>query len=68
MTITNVIAGMQIVDSFRPDDKSPYHVRAEHDNIYIGSLDWPIPETEQMKLEDLGWEKDEDADGYRAMV
>lgn len=68
MKAIDIIEGIRIVEQFRPESESPYHIRAEHDRIYIGSLDWPIPEQQKQILEELGWDEDEDADGYTTLL
>jgi hypothetical protein len=68
MTASNLIEGLKIIEAYRPKEESGYHIRAEHDVFYAGSLDWAIPDHEVDKLEKLGWAKDEDVDGWRALV
>lgn len=68
MTAPKIIAGLQIIENARPKDESPYHVRAEHDEIFAGSLEWDMTEADKDKLEELGWSEREDVDGWRAYV
>ena len=68
MTVKIIIEGLKIIEKYRPSKASPYHFRAEHDEIFVGSLDWPISEKDKKKLDELGWTADEDVDGWRAMV
>lgn len=65
MNALNLIEGLKIIEEYRPEKESVYHVRSEHDVIYAGSLEWPINSKDKKKLLDMGWEEDEDADGYR---
>lgn len=68
MTVPNILAGLQIIEAKRPSKESPYHFRAEHDEIWAGSLDWGFTQKEKDKLEELGWSADEDADGWHTSV
>lgn len=68
MEANNIIQGLVIIEKARPKNHTPYHVRAEHDKIYAGSLDWILGSADDKKLEDIGWSRDEEADGWRAMV
>lgn len=68
MTVTNIIEGLQLINKSKPEGKSDYHFRAEHDEIWAGSLEWPMPDEDKNRMEELGWEPDENADGWRAMV
>lgn len=68
MVVTKIIEGLQILEKYNPKNKDGYIVRAEHDMIYAGSLYWEIPEDQKNRLEELGWGKDEDADGYTASL
>lgn len=68
MDVNNIIEGLQILEQHRPVSESKYHVRVEHDAMYAGSLEWPVPEEVIYQLQELGWSQDEDADGYRALV
>lgn len=68
MTVNNIIRGLQIIQNAKPPLHSDYHFRAEHDEIFVGSLDWPIPDKDKEELQERGWSPDEDADGWRAMV
>lgn len=68
MTTTNIIEGLQLINKSKPEGKSDYHFRAEHDEVWAGSLDWPMPYEDKKRMEELGWAADEDADGWRATV
>lgn len=68
MTVTNIIAGLQLIQKSKPKKESDYHFRAEHDLIYVGSLEWPMSDKDKEKMEDLGWDSDEEADCWRCMV
>ena len=68
MTVKNIIDGLLLIELSRPNDKSGYHVRAEHDVIYAGSLEWPMSDNDKKKMADLGWAADEDVDGWRCFV
>lgn len=68
MIVANIIEGLQLINKSKPETESDYHFRAEHDEVWAGSLDWPMPEEDKKRMEDLGWRPDEDCDGWRAMV
>lgn len=68
MKVADIIKGLQLIQKTKPVNESDYHFRAEHDNIYVGSLEWPMKDNDKKTMESLGWEPDEDADGWRAMV
>ena len=68
MTTTNIIEGLQIINKSKPEGESDYHFRAEHDGVWAGSLEWPMPEEDKKRMEELGWTADEEADGWRALV
>jgi hypothetical protein len=68
MTTTNIIKGLQIIENARPANSTPHHLRAEHDEIFVGSLVYPISDEDKKTLEDLGWIEREDVDGWRAGV
>lgn len=68
MKVEDIIKGLQIIESHRPSNATPYHLRAEHDEIFVGSLVYQIPDDQKKILEDLGWIANEDVDGYRAGV
>lgn len=68
MTVENIIKGLQIIEKSRPAKESPYHFRAEHDEIFVGSLDWKMPKEDKDALKKLGWSRETDVDGWRAMV
>lgn len=68
MTTTNIIEGLQLINKSKPEGKSDYHFRAEHDEVWAGSLDWPMSNEDKKRMEELGWNADEDCDGWRATV
>lgn len=68
MKAQEIIEGLKIIHEAKPEKSGDYHVRAEHDNIYAGSLEWELSEENKNRLHELGWEEDPDADGWRAMV
>lgn len=68
MEVTKIIEGLQIIQKSKPENESDYHFRAEHDEIFVGSLQWAMPEEDKKRLEDLGWEADENIDGWRTGV
>lgn len=68
MTTTNIIEGLQLINKSKPEGESDYHFRAEHDEVWAGSLDWPMSEEDKKRMEELGWHADEDCDGWRAMI
>lgn len=66
MTASNLIEGLQIIQKYASE--KDYHIRAAHDTIWAGSLDWEMSENDKQKLEELGWDEDEGADGWEARV
>jgi hypothetical protein len=68
MTVTNIIAGLQLIQKSKPVGESDYHFRAEHDEIFVGSLRWPMSEYDKAKMKEMGWIADDDIDGWRANV
>lgn len=68
MKVSYIIEGLQIIERSKPDYGSDYHFRAEHDEIFVGSLDWKMSDEDKVRMEDLGWEADEDVDGWRASI
>lgn len=68
MTVKIIIEGLRIIEKSRPSKQSPYHLRAEHDQVFAGSLEWPMSKKNKNKLEELGWTADKDVDGWRASV
>jgi hypothetical protein len=68
MTVTNIIKGLQLINKSKPEGESDYHFRAEHDEVWAGSLDWPMPNEDEDQMKELGWERDKDTNGWRAMV
>ena len=68
MKVTDIIKGLQLIQKSKPKEKSDYHFRAEHDQIYVGSLEWPMSDKDKAEMEELGWEADEDAEGWRTSV
>lgn len=68
MMVSNIIEGLQIIEKSRPTEESEYHFRAEHDVIFVGSLEWQMSDEDKSRMEKLGWEADHDADGWVAYV
>ena len=68
MTVTNIIEGLQIVQKSKPSNESDYHFRAEHDQIFVGSLEWEMSDEDKTRLEELGWEANEDVDGWSTIL
>lgn len=68
MKAADIIKGLQIIESARPANCTPYHIRAEHDEIFVGSLIYPLSDEDKQALEKLGWDEREDIDGWRAGV
>lgn len=68
MIVKNIIEGLQIIEKSRPSNKNPYHFRAEHDEIFAGSLEWPMSKEDKKTLKKLGWVADKGVDGWRAMI
>lgn len=68
MTTENIIKGLQIIEKARPSNCTPYSFRAEHDEIFVGSLVYPISNEDKKTLDDLGWIENEDVDGWRAGI
>jgi len=68
MKATNIINGLLLIQKSKPENESDFHVRAEHDNIYAGSLEWEMSKEDKKRMEELGWHTDEDVDGWRALL
>lgn len=68
MTVSNIIEGLQLIQKSKPEGESDYHFRAEHDEAWAGSLEWPMSEDDKKRMGVLGWYADEVSDGWRAMV
>jgi hypothetical protein len=68
MKVTDIIEGLQIIQKYKPENESDYHLRAEHDEIYVGSLDWVMSEQDKARMIELGWIQDDDADGWSTHV
>ena len=68
MEVTKIIEGLQIIQKSKPTKVSDYHFRAEHDEIFVGSLEWEMSDEDKNRMEELGWDADEDADGWRTSV
>jgi len=68
MTVTNIIEGLLIIQKSKPNNESDYHFRAEHDVIFVSSLDWEISDEDKAKLEMLDWMEDEYANGWIAII
>lgn len=68
MEAINIARGILILEAKRPREETPYHVSVEHDEIYAGSLKWPLAEEDTELLIALGWEPDEDLDRWVALT
>ena len=68
MTVANILKGLEIIQKSKPESHSDYHFRAEHDRIYVGSLEWPMPEEDKNLMAALGWYADEGVDGWVTSV
>ncbi len=68
MTATNIIEGLQLINKSKPEGKHDYHIRADHDVIWAGSLEWKMSKEDKKRMKELGWDCDSDADGWRAYV
>lgn len=67
MKVKEFIEGLNIMAPYLKDD---YSLRCDHDEFWIGSETEfkPMPALDLAKLDKLGWEWDDDADGYHANV
>lgn len=68
MRVPEIIEGLQIIQKSKPANRSDYHFRAERDEIFAGRLDWEMSDKDKKRMEELGWDADEDFDGWRASV
>lgn len=62
-----IIKGMQIVEDARlaqDDPGTPYHYRALHDEIVCGDLEWITDDATLAELEELGWHRNDDYNGF----
>ena len=67
MELLKIIEGLQLIQKSKPENATG-HFRAEHDEIFVGSLNWRMSEEDKKRIKELGWEACEDADGWRACV
>lgn len=58
----NFVEGIAILGKYLPEGK--HDIRAEHDQIWIGSVDMVTDSKDEARLLELGWDKDEEADGW----
>lgn len=65
MTITNIIAGLQIIARHTDD---PHCVCAEYDELLGGSSNLPLTPEERTEMERLGWRIDGQTDSWSAFV
>jgi len=65
MRLDNFISGLQIIRKYETDS---YCIRAEHDQFWASSCDLQMSVEDTAKLEELGWFKDHDADGWSAFI
>jgi len=56
-TIEKVAKGLTILCSY-----AEAHIDAEHDIIWVGLRDGEVSEGDKIRLEELGWSQDKDAD------
>jgi len=68
MNVTNIIKGLEVIQKSKPESESDYHFRAEHDTIYVGSLEWPMSEEDRKIMAELGWHANKEIDGWVALV
>ena len=68
MKAVDIIEGLLIIEKSKPKHSDNFHVRAEHDMIIAGSLEWDMPDSEQARLFALGWLKNEDFGGWYCNV
>jgi len=65
MKLSNFIEGLQII---RNHEKHEFCLRAERDQIWVSQTELPLTAEESSRLEELGWFKDDRADGWSAFV
>ena len=68
MQVSKIIEGLQIIQKSKEAQKNDYHFRADHDEIWAGDLAWEMSEIDKKRMEELGWDADEDANGWRFSV
>lgn len=68
MEVAKIIEGLMIIQKYKPNDTSDHHFRAEHDIIYVGSLDWSMKVEDKDRLRNLGWKEDPSAGGWSTFV
>ena len=68
MKVNDIIEGLLLIQKTKPATESDYHFRAEHDKIFVGSLEWPMSDEDKKRMEELGWNADEDIDGWVTLV
>lgn len=62
--IEKITKGLRVIELSRPKTESPFHVRAEHDQLFAGSLNWNMREVDKQRLNAWGWQEVEDVDGW----
>lgn len=68
MDVPSIIEGLQIIQRCKPEMENDFHFRAEHDQIFVGSLKWLMCDADKFRLKQLGWMPDEGADGWVANI
>lgn len=63
MKLSNFVEGLKIIQKY---EKDAHCLRSEHDQFWVSSADLSMPPEDSAKLEELGWFKDAEADGWSA--
>ena len=65
MKLQNFIEGLQIIAKY---EKEEFCLRAEHDQFWVSETALPLSDEDSAKMLELGWFKDEYADGWNAFT
>ena len=65
MVLSKFIEGLQIIQKH---EKDGFCLRAEHDQFWASSTKLEMPPDDKVKLIELGWLQDDDADGWLANI
>lgn len=61
MRLSDLIEGLQIIKRYEKDE---FCVRFEHDEAWFSSSELEMDIEDAKRLVDMGWERDEDHDGW----
>jgi hypothetical protein len=65
MKLSDFIDGLLIIQKY---EKDQYCMQAEHDEMFISSIDLPMSEEDEAQMLKLGWRKDDYSDSWHVFV